>query len=506
MKKQNKQRILISWVGQTDLNASQGKIDGLGPVAQAATQREFEHIILLCNYPKQKAKLFTSWLKKNTETPIDLHIPTLSGPTNFGEIYTAVTKVVDTIKKSHGDSLKLTFHLSPGTPAMSAVWIILAKTRYAAELIESSKEHGVKTANVPFDISAEFIPDLMKQADQRITQLSSDNYVIDAAFVSVIHQSESMKRVLQKAQKIAPRSLPVLIEGESGTGKEVLARSIHEASLRKDKPFIAVNCGAINKELAESEFFGHKKGSFTGAGADRKGYFESANQGTLFLDEIGELPLELQVKLLRALQEQEVTPVGASKPIKIDTRIIAATNRNLIQEVEAGNFREDLFYRIAVAVIRLPALRERQGDLNLLTDYFLKRINSGSTTEPNYKHKKLSASARNLMLQHRWPGNIRELSNTLMRATIWSEDETINKKDIKEAILESPNSIQKNDSILNQDLSSGIDLQGLIDNVATHYLERALQETHGNKSKATELLGLTNYQTLNNWLKKYDVS
>ncbi len=496
---------LVSWVGQTDLNASQNKIDGLGPVAQAVTTLQFDKIILLSNYPATQSELFVKWLKKQTEAPVNLHRSDLPSPTDFGAIYKAVTSTVDAIRKKHNNNLKLTFHLSPGTPAMSAVWIILAKTRYAAELIESSREQGVRIANVPFDISAEFIPTLIKQADKQISQLSSDDYEVSKAFASVIHKSAIMQQVIKKAQQVAPRTLPVLIEGESGTGKEVLARSIHLASLRHDKAFIAVNCGAISKELVESEFFGHKKGAFTGAVTDKKGYFEAADGGTLFLDEIGELPLDLQVRLLRALQEQEVTPVGATKPVKVDIRVIAATNKTLIKEVAAGNFREDLFYRLAVAVIQLPPLREREGDLNLLIDHFLKKINKESTAESNWKHKKVSISARNIMIQHRWSGNIRELFNTLLRATLWVDREIIEKKDIQEALLETPTSIQKNDNILNKDLSSGLDLQGIMATVATHYLERALEETKGNKSKATALLGLVNYQTLNNWLIKYSI-
>ncbi len=199
MKKQNKQRILISWIGQTDLNASQRKIEGLGPVAQAVTKLQFEHIVLLCNYPKKESESFVKWLKTHTDKTIKLHTADLPSPTDFGAIYKSVTSTIDALQKEQEADTKLTFHLSPGTPAMSAVWIILAKTRYAAELIESSREQGVKIANVPFDISAEFIPDLIKQADQRITQLSSDDYVVDKAFTTVIHQSESMQKVIRKA-------------------------------------------------------------------------------------------------------------------------------------------------------------------------------------------------------------------------------------------------------------------------------------------------------------------
>ncbi|MCB0266468.1 MAG: sigma-54 factor interaction domain-containing protein, partial [Calditrichaeota bacterium] len=208
-------------------------------------------------------------------------------------------------------------------------------------------------------------------------------------FSDIIHRSPVMRRVIERAQKVAPRSVPILIEGESGTGKEMLARAIHRASPRRDNPFIAVNCGAISKELAESEFFGHKKGAFTGADSDRIGYFKAADGGTLFLDEIGELSLELQVKLLRVLQEQQVVRVGTAKAEPVDVRIIAATNRTLADEVVAKRFRDDLFYRIAVALIKLPPLRIRKGDFTLLVDHLLNRFNAESAADPAWEKKGL---------------------------------------------------------------------------------------------------------------------
>ena len=312
-----------------------------------------------------------------------------------------------------------------------------------------------------------------------------------------------MQRVVLKARRIAPRSIPVLIEGESGTGKELFARAIHDASPRKDKPFVAINCGAIPAELVESELFGHEKGAFTGATAARVGHFEAAHQGTIFLDEIGELPKEMQVKLLRTVQEGEVKRIGATKARQVDIRIIAATNRNLIDEVAAGSFREDLFYRLAVAVIKLPPLRERDGDVSLLIDQFLERINQESGNEPGYKQKKISASARNILLQHSWPGNVRELQNTLTRAAVWSVDEELGEEDIREALLPVPAAGKGKELILNQPLGEGINLPEIMKTVAVHYLERGLAETHGNKTKAAEILGLPSYQTLTNWLKKY---
>ncbi len=497
-------RILFCWLGATDLKAAAGEIDiGLGPVAQAAKACCCKEIVLLNNWEKTAAEKYITWLQKQTSSQITLqHIP-LSGPTNFGEIYQAASKSISEKIQENGPDVDLIFHLSPGTPAMAAVWILLAKTRFPAELIESSREQGVRTASVPFDISADFIPDLLRKPDQTLERLAAGLPAEAPEFDDIIHRSEVMQRVVLKARLIAPRSIPVLIEGESGTGKELFARAIHDASPRKDKPFVAINCGAIPSELVESELFGHEKGAFTGAAAARVGHFEAAHTGTIFLDEIGELPKEMQVKLLRTLQNGEVKRIGTTTPRKVDVRIIAATNRNLIDEVAAGFFREDLFYRLAVAVIKLPSLQEREGDVSLLIDQFLNWINRESSNEPGYKKKKISASARNLLLYHSWPGNVRELQNTLTRAAVWSLDEVLGEKDIREALLPVPASGKGKDAILNQSLGQGIDLPEIMKTVAVHYLERALEKNNGNKTKTAETLGLPSYQTLTNWLKKY---
>jgi transcriptional regulator with PAS, ATPase and Fis domain len=202
-----------------------------------------------------------------------------------------------------------------------------------------------------------------------------------------------MQRVVARARRVAPRRIPVLIEGESGTGKELFARAIHQAGPHSERPMITVNCGAIAPELIESELFGFEKGAFTGAVGPRQGVFEAADTGTLFLDEIGELPKAAQIRFLRALQEGEITRVGATTPKRIDVRIIAATNRSLTREVAAGRFREDLFYRLAVAVITLPPLRERDGDARLLLDRLLDQVNRESATEPGPFLKEVAQAA-----------------------------------------------------------------------------------------------------------------
>src|SRR5690606_22037284 len=249
-------------------------------------------------------------------------------------------------------------------------------------------------------------------------------------------------------------------------------------SPRRDKPFVAVNCGAIPKNLVESELFGHVKGAFTGAGEARKGHFREADGGTLFLDELGELPLDTQVALLRVLQQGEVTPVGGSRPFRVDVRIIAATHRSLALEVQEGRFREDLFYRLAVAVLHLPPLRERPGDLGLLIDHLLAGVNEAAQKEPGYERKKISAGARNLLLNHPWPGNVRELHNTLLRAAIWSEGPTITKAEMEEAMLTS--STPRGDATLSRPLGNGFDLDRLVGDVKRHYVLRARDEANGN--------------------------
>jgi DNA-binding NtrC family response regulator len=237
----------------------------------------------------------------------------------------------------------------------------------------------------------------------------------------VITRSGAMKPVLRSAEKAAASAIPVLIEGESGTGKELIARAIHGAGGRRARPFVAVNCGALPENLVESILFGHEKGSFTGATEKHTGKFVEADGGTLFLDEVGELPLPAQVKLLRALQEGEVEPVGGRKSVKVDVRIISATHRDLIADVKAGRFREDLFYRLHVFPVTVPPLRQRSEDIPELARHFLARI----AAEEGKRVHSLSAQAVSLLSAFRWPGNVRQLENAVFRAVVLSEGEEI---------------------------------------------------------------------------------
>jgi transcriptional regulator with PAS, ATPase and Fis domain len=497
-------KVLVTWVGETDMKASKDEIAvGLGPIAQAVTKRAFDHIVLLSNYASRKPEVvaFKSWIEKKTEAPVELHHEKLRTPTDYADIYRVVSEAVPQIVAAHGKQVALTFHLSPGTPAMASIWILVA-AKYGANLIQTSREQGLQDANVPFEIAAEFVPSLVRAADADLERLSEGLRPEEPEFADIYYRSEAMKQVVARAKIAAPYGAPILLEGESGTGKELFAAAIHKASGRKG-PFVAVNCGALPRELVESAFFGHKKGTFTGAVADQQGHFERAQSGTLFLDEIGELPVEAQVKLLRALQEKKVQRIGEAAERPIDVRLIAATNRDLLADVGSGRFREDLYFRLAMLVLKTPPLRDRDGDIGLLAERFLERINADEGPRLAGQKKKLSAGAKNLLMRHSWPGNVRELQATLLRAVVWSKKETIEERDVRDALV-SPVSATPTD-VLNRPLGNGFRLQESLKEVVRHYLQRAIREAHGSKTKAASLVGFANYQTLSNWLRKYGV-
>lgn len=499
---------LLSWLGRTDLRAvTESDQVGIGPIAQALHTGRFCRLDLLCDYPADQMDDYLSWLGSRTDCEIRSHQVTLPSPTDFDAIYrharALAASVSEQIRDEDGG---LTFHLSPGTPAMAAVWIILAKTRFPAELIESSRQHGVRTVSVPFAIAADFLPDLLHRPDAELARLAAGLPPPAPAFDDIVHQSPVMQRVVVRARRIALRSIPVLIEGESGTGKELFARAIHQASPRRERPLVTLNCGAIAPALIEAELFGHEKGAFTGAVSARQGVFEAADTGTLFLDEVGELPPPAQVRFLRAVQSGDITRVGATRSRRVDVRVIAATNRSLAHEVAAGRFREDLYYRLAVAVITLPAVRDREGDAALLLDRLLDQVNRESAGEPGYEAKILSVAARKRLLAHPWPGNVREMLNTLRRAAVWTPGQCIDLQDVLEALLPGPPPHPPPGAPLSQDIRQGIDLHETLAQVARYYLEQAMQHAGGNKTRAAQLLGFGNPTTLSNWLRKHGVA
>ncbi len=489
---------LISWIGKTDLDCAMGnRGEQAGPILQAAQSSDYREIYLLCDYSKAEGNSFATYLKHHGYD-CTVRFVNLSSPTSYREIYAAARAFVSRVVEQHPNA-SLTLHLSPGTPAMASIWIILSRTVFKADLIESSLEAGVQPVDLPFEISAEFIPEIERGLGDRLARLSEAAPPASPEFTKIVHQSPRMQSVIGQARTIAIRDVPVLVLGESGTGKELLARAIHSESVRSDGPFVAVNCGAVPLELFDSEFFGHEKGAFTGAVSKRIGYFRAATGGTLFLDEIGELPKTVQVKLLRALQEHEVIPIGSYAPVAIDCRVIAATNRDLHRDVVEGRFREDLFHRLAVGVLKLPALREREGDIGLISKALVDDINSQLTGQPGYDQKRLSTAAAKEILACRWPGNIRELHNVLFRAMLWTSDNKITAQDIRDAFSTFEGSAATLPVV---QIGDGFDLRRLLADTRRAYVEKALELSGGNKSKAARLLGLSNYQTLDNWLKQ----
>jgi two-component system, NtrC family, response regulator AtoC len=314
-------------------------------------------------------------------------------------------------------------------------------------------------------------------------------------FEEILAKSESMQLIFRTIQKIADYKTTVLITGESGVGKELVARALHRKSGRGDKRFVAVNCGAIPENLLESELFGHKRGAFTDAVSDRRGLFEEADGGTLFLDEIGELPLGLQVKLLRALQEESIRRLGETRDLTVDVRIVAATHRDLMAETQSGRFREDLFYRLNVLPIHVPPLRDRREDIGLLIDHFVERNNSRLGTEV----RGTDAEARRLLYEYAWPGNVRELENTIERAMVLAEGDVLVATDLPERIRESQDPIQTQ-------LASGeLSIKKTSRVVEEILIRRALQKTKGNRTKAADFLEIS-HRALLYKIKDYNIT
>jgi transcriptional regulator with PAS, ATPase and Fis domain len=303
------------------------------------------------------------------------------------------------------------------------------------------------------------------------------------SFPHLVGEHALIQKITQLVKKVAATDATILIMGESGTGKELVARAIHALSPRADRPFIPVNCGAIPAELLESEMFGHERGAFTGAIGARAGMFQLANGGTIFLDEVGEMSGTLQVKLLRVLQDREVRPVGADRAFKVDLRVIAASNKELANEVEAGRFREDLFYRLQVIPIVMPPLRERRSDIPLLIQHFLDRHNRKRPGLP----ARISEEAMVHLWEYDWPGNVRELENLLERLVILSEDGQIGMEHLPPGIRSFISEKKIPRPTLGEE---GLDLNTAVEEFENRLIEEALRRTKGNKQAAARLLGL----------------
>lgn len=488
-------KILFSWIGSKDItNANDNKP---AAIVTAATNSSFSKIVLLNNYPKDSINGFLKYLKTKTNAEIDCTQIKLNSPINHEEIFKEVTTLLKKYKENYQDA-EFYFHLSPGTPAMHAVWLLIAKTQYKAKLIQTTEDGVLNFVELPFNIALEFIPQIYKKSETILKPLSLTEFYEDPDFENIFFKSEEMVKLFNGAIKIARLEFPVLIQGKTGTGKEVLANLIHKKSNRKDKPFVAINCGAIPKDLVESELFGYVKGAFTGAVSDKAGFFEIASGGTIFLDEIAELPLNSQVKILRVLNDGTFNKVGSSSGTKTNVRIIAATHKNLIKQVEKGEFREDLFYRLSVLNLEIKPLRERKSDLKYLIDVISKGLFNSLQSNNLITAKEFSEASIKVLMEHEWSGNVRELINTLTRIIVLSESSIIQSEFTGSQLIH-----RSVIGAVNEENSMNIHRK--ISTVFTETYNRIKSKTT-KKTEIARLMGFENYQTLDSWYNKYYIT
>jgi DNA-binding NtrC family response regulator len=336
---------------------------------------------------------------------------------------------------------------------------------------------------------------------QTLRQVMSKSVSRDA----IVGRSEKMEEIFRLVERVAPARSTVLIQGESGTGKELVAKAIHEASPRSDKPFVAVNCSNIPSELLESELFGHTKGAFTGAVAAKKGLFEVADTGSIFLDEIGDLRPEMQVRLLRVIQEREFTPIGETQPTKVDVRIIAATNVDLKDAVKSGTFREDLYFRLSVVPIELPPLRQRREDILPLAQHFIRKYNEENARVVS---ESFNAEVLSLLENYYYPGNVRELENIIERAVVIAATDEITidclRPEVRDPALAFEMVKRAEGSSAEIDIARGVNFYEEVKHFEIDLIRRALDQTAGHQSRAAQLLGL-NATTLNSKIKAYNI-
>lgn len=401
-----------------------------------------------------------------------------------------VDLVISDLKMPKMDGMELLTHVHEEFP--DADFVMLTGHGTVETAVDAMKkgafDYLIKPVNIDelqLLVDRVFDQKSLKQENERLRREVDDKYGFD----SIVGHSAPMENIFEKIRQVAPTKASVLIQGETGSGKELIAKAIHFNSNRRRKPFVAVNCGALTQTLLESELFGHEKGAFTGAIKQKAGRFEVANGGTIFLDEIGETTPELQVRLLRVLQEQEFERVGGTKPVKVDVRIIAATNRDLKKEVEAGRFREDLYYRLNVIRIDIPALRERADDIPLIANHYLKQFN-----REHGKNLEFNPKTTAMLQNFHWPGNVRQLRTVVESAVILTSGKEIQPKNLPEEL--------RTEKIA----SGGVKLRvGMtVEDAERELIKATLADFQGNKAKAARTLGLGR-KTLYRKLQQYGI-
>jgi two-component system response regulator PilR (NtrC family) len=402
--------------------------------------------------------------------------------------------------RSNGiDVLDAVNRVRPETP-------VIMMTGYASPetAVETMKKGAYDYITKPFNM--EDFKLIIRNASEK-KQLKEENTYLKYAlkdkyqFGNIIGKNEGMRKVFEYIEKVSNSNATVLVGGESGTGKELVAKALHYNSSRKNYPFISINCGAMPENLLESELFGHEKGAFTSADSTKIGLMEVANKGTFFLDEVYDAPLTIQVKLLRVLQEREITRVGGTKPIKVDLRIIAATNRDLAEGVKEKIFREDLYYRLKVIAIELPPLRKRKEDIALLVQHFINKYNEQH--DKDHKIQGIHPDALKCLENYEWPGNIRELENTIERAVVLETEDLIGISSLPEEIFQAPSPSENLiPSIAGDD---PVDLEKTLDNIEKSMLLGALSKSDGMINKAAKLLNLS-FRSMRYRVKKHNIN
>ena len=394
-----------------------------------------------------------------------------------------------------GDGIELVSHIQQTAPEIPVALITAHGNMEIA--IQSMKAGAFDFISKPVDLNR--LKKLVNSA-LKLGQQDSQGQKSQSKKKQLIGDTEVMQQLKQNILKLARSQAPVFIHGESGTGKELVAKLIHIKGPRSDKSFIPINCGAIPSELMESEFFGHKKGSFTGAVVDKKGLFQLADGGTLFLDEIAELPFNMQVKLLRAIQEKTIRPVGSEKEVPIDVRILSASHKNLMQLVEDEQFRQDLFYRINVIELVVPPLRERKDDIPKIADYLLQQL----SITMDINKPKISNEAIKVLTNYQFPGNIRELENILERAITLSSDDEIKIEDLSIDQHIGDNRAFLSDAELSSLERDELPLEEYLEKIETHEILEALKQANGNRTQAAKILGIS-FRAMRYKLKKLNI-
>lgn len=408
-------------------------------------------------------------------------------------------EAIELIEKNHYDLLLSDIRLGDisGLDVLRAakrqcpdtVVIMISAFATAETAVEAMNEGAYDYLPKPFD-NNELKQTLTKALELKTLEQEKKHLGADLEknmhFNRIIGNNPKMLHIYEMIRQVAKSKINVLVTGESGTGKELIAQAIHEQSERKNAPFVAVNCGGIPETLMESELFGHKKGAFTGANADKKGLFEIADKGTLFLDEIGEISIPIQVKMLRAVQEKIIRPVGSNENIAVDIRIISATNKNLEEEVIEGNFREDLFYRLNVVEIKVPPLRERKDDLHAIAQHFLNIYSK----ETGKEISKISSYAIDLLKKYDFPGNIRELENLIERSVALSNTNIILPDSLALSLHKRKNIRPQNEIMDTDVIAEGISLDDVLADMERRYVQKAMEISKGKKQKAAKLLGI----------------